>query len=145
MLDCQKLSPEIRAHAVKNERLPLRTVVQVLFFEQESGSRATGHKPEVIARARKQQAQAAEEECNKLQQEARRSRIPESSEREREKRLEGKVLRGEKGEAELEKGNERRGEANSASKVVDPKKILQRRSSRPEHEHGRERDKGRER
>lgn len=38
MLDCQKLSPEVRAHAVKNERLPLRTVVQVLFFEQERGS-----------------------------------------------------------------------------------------------------------
>lgn len=35
ILDCQKLSPEMRAHAVKNERLPLRTVVQVLFFEQD--------------------------------------------------------------------------------------------------------------
>lgn len=38
ILDCQKLSADVRAHAVKNERLPLRTVVQVLFFEQESGS-----------------------------------------------------------------------------------------------------------
>nr|XP_011460069.1 PREDICTED: BTB/POZ domain-containing protein At5g47800 isoform X2 [Fragaria vesca subsp. vesca] len=38
ILDCQKLSPEVRAHAVKNERLPLRIVVQVLFFEQERGS-----------------------------------------------------------------------------------------------------------
>ncbi|XP_051133911.1 BTB/POZ domain-containing protein At5g47800 isoform X2 [Andrographis paniculata] len=38
-LDLQKLSPEVRAHAVRNEHLPLRTVVQVLFFEQEkSGS-----------------------------------------------------------------------------------------------------------
>ncbi|KAM1320500.1 hypothetical protein ACFX14_005539 [Malus domestica] len=56
ILDCQKLSPEVRAHAVKNERLPLRTVVQVLFFEQErdrgSNSRAAAathdrhkHKP----------------------------------------------------------------------------------------------------
>ncbi|KAI7731476.1 hypothetical protein M8C21_026900 [Ambrosia artemisiifolia] len=35
ILDCQKLSAEARAHAVKNERLPLRTVVQVLFFEHE--------------------------------------------------------------------------------------------------------------
>ncbi|XP_004139595.1 BTB/POZ domain-containing protein At5g47800 isoform X2 [Cucumis sativus] len=35
VLNCQKLSPELRSHAVKNERLPLRTVVQVLFFEQE--------------------------------------------------------------------------------------------------------------
>ncbi|CAK7323363.1 unnamed protein product [Dovyalis caffra] len=43
-LDCQKLSPEVRTHAVKNERLPLRTVVQVLFFEQERGSRANDHR-----------------------------------------------------------------------------------------------------
>ncbi|XP_016902367.2 BTB/POZ domain-containing protein At5g47800-like isoform X2 [Cucumis melo] len=35
VLNCQKLTPELRSHAVKNERLPLRTVVQVLFFEQE--------------------------------------------------------------------------------------------------------------
>lgn len=38
VLDCQKLSPQVRAHAVRNERLPLRTVVQVLFFEQEKTS-----------------------------------------------------------------------------------------------------------
>lgn len=48
ILDCQKLSPEVRAHAVKNERLPLRIVVQVLFFEQERGSNskaaATSHR-----------------------------------------------------------------------------------------------------
>ncbi|KAL7602770.1 hypothetical protein Lser_V15G16800 [Lactuca serriola] len=42
ILDCHKLSAEARAHAVKNERLPLRTVVQVLFFEQEKhGGKAT--------------------------------------------------------------------------------------------------------
>ncbi|KAJ7946468.1 BTB/POZ domain-containing protein [Quillaja saponaria] len=41
ILDCQKLSPEVRAHAVKNECLPLRTVVQVLYFEQEKSSKAT--------------------------------------------------------------------------------------------------------
>ncbi|PSS10447.1 BTB/POZ domain-containing protein [Actinidia chinensis var. chinensis] len=34
----KKLSPEVCAHAVRNERLPLRTVVQVLFFEQERGT-----------------------------------------------------------------------------------------------------------
>ncbi|XP_030515587.2 BTB/POZ domain-containing protein At5g47800 isoform X1 [Rhodamnia argentea] len=39
ILDCQKLSPDVRAHAVKNERLPLRTVVQVLFFDQEKSTR----------------------------------------------------------------------------------------------------------
>ncbi|XVF28088.1 hypothetical protein REPUB_Repub14bG0164900 [Reevesia pubescens] len=137
MLECQKLSAEIRAHAVKNERLPLRTVVQVLFLEQESGStsRATGD------RAR----QAEEGNKGRQEKEARRSRVPdpESRERERDKRLEGKVVRGEKGEAEGDKvGNERmRGEANSGSKVVvvEEKKKVERRRS----EHGR--DKGRER
>ncbi|GMN36692.1 hypothetical protein TIFTF001_006213 [Ficus carica] len=45
VLDCQKLSPEVRAHAVKNERLPLRTVVQLLFFEQERSSTTTNNNP----------------------------------------------------------------------------------------------------
>ncbi|XVE87603.1 hypothetical protein DITRI_Ditri19aG0001300 [Diplodiscus trichospermus] len=135
MLDCQKLSPEIRAHAVKNERLPLRTVVQVLFFEQESGSRATGHeKAEIMGRARQEQARAAEEEGDKLQQKARRSRVPESSEGERQKKIEGKGVRGE-----WEKGKERRGEGNSVSKVVDPKKIVQRSRSRCQLDKGGER------
>ncbi|KAL9689442.1 hypothetical protein QQ045_009828 [Rhodiola kirilowii] len=34
LMDCQKLSLEACTHAAQNERLPLRTVVQVLFFEQ---------------------------------------------------------------------------------------------------------------
>ncbi|KAK4416323.1 BTB/POZ domain-containing protein NPY5 [Sesamum alatum] len=34
LMDCRKLSGEACAHAVQNERLPLRVVVQVLFFEQ---------------------------------------------------------------------------------------------------------------
>ncbi|XVF75140.1 hypothetical protein PTKIN_Ptkin13bG0163800 [Pterospermum kingtungense] len=136
MLDCQKLSPEVRAHAVKNERLPLRTVVQVLFFEQESGSRATSHKPEVMARARQAQAHAQAQGV-----ESTRSGVLESSERERQKRSEEKVMRG----GESEKSKERKGEANSAGKVVvdQKKKPPQRSSSRSEHEHGR--DKGRER
>ncbi|PIN13267.1 hypothetical protein CDL12_14114 [Handroanthus impetiginosus] len=41
VLDCQKLAPQVRAHAVKNERLPLRTVVQVLFFEQDNDDTIT--------------------------------------------------------------------------------------------------------
>ncbi|CAH9076499.1 unnamed protein product [Cuscuta europaea] len=41
ILDCRKLSPEVCAHAVRNERLPLRTVVQVLYFEQERGAART--------------------------------------------------------------------------------------------------------
>ncbi|KAJ0980739.1 hypothetical protein J5N97_008994 [Dioscorea zingiberensis] len=34
LMDCQKLSFEACTHAAQNERLPLRVVVQVLFFEQ---------------------------------------------------------------------------------------------------------------
>lgn len=34
MLDCEKLTLEACTHAAQNERLPLRAVVQVLFFEQ---------------------------------------------------------------------------------------------------------------
>ncbi|KAJ4962235.1 hypothetical protein NE237_022174 [Protea cynaroides] len=34
VLDCQKLTFEACTHAAQNERLPLRSVVQVLFFEQ---------------------------------------------------------------------------------------------------------------
>ncbi|CAH9064559.1 unnamed protein product [Cuscuta epithymum] len=41
ILDCRKLSPEVCAQAVRNERLPLRTVVQVLYFEQERGTART--------------------------------------------------------------------------------------------------------
>ncbi|MCH97030.1 BTB/POZ domain-containing protein, partial [Trifolium medium] len=41
ILECQKLSPEVRAHAVKNEFLPLRTVVQLLYYEQEKDSKGT--------------------------------------------------------------------------------------------------------
>nr|GEZ79372.1 hypothetical protein [Tanacetum cinerariifolium] len=33
-MDCQKLSLEASTHAAQNERLPLRFIVQVLFFEQ---------------------------------------------------------------------------------------------------------------
>ncbi|XP_076914834.1 phototropic-responsive NPH3 family protein NPY2-like [Bidens hawaiensis] len=34
LMDCKKLSVEACMHAIQNERLPLRVVVQVLFFEQ---------------------------------------------------------------------------------------------------------------
>ncbi|KAK8955071.1 BTB/POZ domain-containing protein [Platanthera zijinensis] len=34
IMDCQKLSLEACTHAAQNERLPLRVIVQVLFFEQ---------------------------------------------------------------------------------------------------------------
>ncbi|KAL4343802.1 hypothetical protein S245_036663 [Arachis hypogaea] len=34
LMDCRKLSAEACMHAIQNERLPMRIVVQVLFFEQ---------------------------------------------------------------------------------------------------------------
>lgn len=42
LMDCRKLSPEACRHAVQNERLPLRVVVQVLFFEQLRSTTTTG-------------------------------------------------------------------------------------------------------
>ncbi|KAL3625002.1 hypothetical protein CASFOL_031670 [Castilleja foliolosa] len=47
VLDFQKLSPEVRAHAVKNELLPLRTVVQILFFEREKSSEKSAAREQV--------------------------------------------------------------------------------------------------
>jgi len=40
LMDCKKLSPDACAHAVQNERLPLRIVVQVLYHEQTRASAA---------------------------------------------------------------------------------------------------------
>ncbi|XP_015691030.1 BTB/POZ domain-containing protein NPY3-like isoform X2 [Oryza brachyantha] len=42
LMDCKKLSQDACMHAVQNERLPLRVVVQVLFFEQIRASVASG-------------------------------------------------------------------------------------------------------
>lgn len=35
IMDCQKLSREACAHAAQNNRLPVQTVVQVLYYEQQ--------------------------------------------------------------------------------------------------------------
>ncbi|GAB4846902.1 hypothetical protein Ancab_025911 [Ancistrocladus abbreviatus] len=42
LMDCRKLSVEACSHAVQNERLPLRVVVQVLFFEQVRATTPSG-------------------------------------------------------------------------------------------------------
>lgn len=42
VLDCKKLSVEACMHAAQNEKLPLRVVVQVLFFEQARAAMANG-------------------------------------------------------------------------------------------------------
>ncbi|XP_010548459.1 PREDICTED: BTB/POZ domain-containing protein NPY5-like [Tarenaya hassleriana] len=51
LMDCRKLSAEACAHAVQNERLPLRVVVQVLFFEQvrANGSSTGNSTPDLPA------------------------------------------------------------------------------------------------
>ncbi|KAI4327359.1 hypothetical protein L6164_019831 [Bauhinia variegata] len=42
LMDCRKLSADACMHAVQNERLPLRVVVQVLFFEQLRATTTSG-------------------------------------------------------------------------------------------------------
>lgn len=42
LMDCKKLSVDACMHAVQNERLPLRVVVQVLFFEQVRATATSG-------------------------------------------------------------------------------------------------------
>ncbi|KAG9440479.1 hypothetical protein H6P81_020644 [Aristolochia fimbriata] len=42
LMDCKKLSMDACMHAAQNERLPLRVVVQVLFFEQVRAATASG-------------------------------------------------------------------------------------------------------
>ena len=42
LMDCKKLSVDACMHAVQNERLPLRVVVQVLYFEQVRASTTSG-------------------------------------------------------------------------------------------------------
>ncbi|XP_012074827.1 BTB/POZ domain-containing protein At5g47800 isoform X2 [Jatropha curcas] len=151
ILDCQKLSPEVRAHAVKNERLPLRTVVQVLFFEQEKGSirAATDHRmltQELFSRGN--QMQISEEDLNnKLQRgavdQSSSTRDHNKKKKRADKKLhpsesEGKTIRsGEIEEAESKKGKEAREEGSSGSKL-DPKKILQ---SRSRSNHGRDKSR----
>nr|XP_043617337.1 BTB/POZ domain-containing protein NPY4-like [Erigeron canadensis]XP_043617338.1 BTB/POZ domain-containing protein NPY4-like [Erigeron canadensis]XP_043617339.1 BTB/POZ domain-containing protein NPY4-like [Erigeron canadensis] len=47
LMDCRKLSPDACRHAVENERLPLRVVVQVLFFEQVRATTTSGTNGEI--------------------------------------------------------------------------------------------------
>lgn len=52
-MDCQKLSREACAHAAQNDRLPVQTVVQVLYYEQQrlrdvmNGSLPGGESPAI--------------------------------------------------------------------------------------------------
>ena len=55
-MDCQKLSREACAHAAQNDRLPVQTVVQVLYYEQQrlrdvmNGSISSGDSPAISSR-----------------------------------------------------------------------------------------------
>ncbi|KAL8521831.1 hypothetical protein ACS0TY_012119 [Phlomoides rotata] len=43
LMEVKKLTTDVSMHAAQNERLPLRVVVQVLFFEQMRAAAANGH------------------------------------------------------------------------------------------------------
>lgn len=47
LMDCKKLSVDACMHAVQNERLPLRVVVQVLFFEQVRAASSGSSTPDL--------------------------------------------------------------------------------------------------
>ncbi|KAK4491145.1 hypothetical protein RD792_001869 [Penstemon davidsonii] len=51
LMDTKKLSAEACMHAVQNERLPLRVVVQVLFFEQVRAAASSGSSTPDLPRA----------------------------------------------------------------------------------------------
>lgn len=165
ILDCQRLSTEVRAHAVKNERLPVRTLLQVLYFEQERGSKENDRKltlQELIPKGKQTPTTAEDQGKLKLGPDEKFSRgegtrrsstIVGATEKDQHKmkksdgklpiELEKKLVIGEIEEVESEKGWEIREEGMSRSKL-DPKRIIPKGSSRPDH--GREsRDKGRER
>ncbi|KAJ0236531.1 BTB/POZ domain-containing protein NPY3 [Hirschfeldia incana] len=63
LMDCRKLSPEACAHAVQNERLPLRVVVQILFFEQ---ARATAKPSLPPSGSHGSSRTTTEEECDSV-------------------------------------------------------------------------------
>ncbi|KAK2412962.1 hypothetical protein P8452_73224 [Trifolium repens] len=156
ILDCQKLTPEVRGHAVKNELLPLRTVVQLLYFEQEKGSIAnTSHKllkqHEIILGAKQRATTKDSQSKQSLGPEfngniTRATQILESREKEhhRNRRLDANlpldlekkmVIRGrdiEDTESEMVRGAKE--ESSSSYKLeVDPKKIIRRARSKSEH------------
>ncbi|OIV96043.1 hypothetical protein TanjilG_27147 [Lupinus angustifolius] len=129
ILDCQRLSPEVRAHAVKNDLLPLRTVVQLLYFEQEKSSKVTTtshklQKPHELVKKTpatrdslgKQTLELEKEELDREEVLTRKTSLNESREKgtHKTKRSDGKlalelerkmVIRGETEEKRTEKGS----------------------------------------
>ncbi|XP_057961361.1 BTB/POZ domain-containing protein At5g47800 isoform X2 [Malania oleifera] len=127
ILNCQKFSPQICAHVVKNERLPLRTVVQVLFFEQERGLRPVDCKlpsqhlfqrPQPTEGNHQSNTRTGQEEASSAGGARRRSSTPAIPKRDHQITI-----------SPAAKGREirREGMTGNGSKV-DPKKIMQRKS-----------------
>ncbi|XP_027919814.1 BTB/POZ domain-containing protein At5g47800-like isoform X2 [Vigna unguiculata] len=153
ILDCQRLSPEVRGHAVKNELLPLRTVVQLLYFEQDKGSKATSShklpKPHEILLGAKDRAATTRDTQSKhslgpTKEALNGEEIRERDHQQKTKRSDGKlalelekkmVIRGDIEETQSEKARVVRDESSSSGKVkmVDPKKMIRRARSKSEH------------
>ncbi|XP_004499339.1 BTB/POZ domain-containing protein At5g47800-like isoform X2 [Cicer arietinum] len=156
ILDCQKLTPEVRGHAVKNELLPLRTVVQLLYFEQEKDSKATTSQKllkqhEILLGAKQRPTTRDSHNKQSLGPEfngdvARTTQILENREKEHNRNnkrmdanlpldLEKKmVIRGrDNEETESEKVRGVKDESSSSFKMeFDPKKIIRRARSKSE-------------
>ncbi|XP_027186915.1 BTB/POZ domain-containing protein At5g47800-like isoform X1 [Cicer arietinum] len=148
ILECQRLSSEVRAHAVTNDYLPLRTVVQLLYYEQEKESNAATstkvQKPlELLLGAKKRpatrdshgkQSLGLDKEEFKRGEITRRASLAESREKSQQKtkRLDDKLA------LDLEKKmviRENKEESMSGSKLnLDHKKMVQRtRSNKSEY------------
>lgn len=134
--------------------------MQVLFFEQEKGSKANNHRTlaqELLSRGKQtpvtrddlSKSKLGPDEQSRKADGMRKTPATEGSTRDHQKvrrpdkksqlELAKKVVRGEIEEVQLEKGKEAKEEGSSGSKL-DPKKIMQ---SRSRSDHGR--DKGRDR
>ncbi|XP_028753024.1 BTB/POZ domain-containing protein At5g47800 [Neltuma alba] len=164
ILDCQKLSPEVRAHAVKNELLPLRTVVQLLYFEQEKDSSmsTTSHhkmpKPHELLLGAKKRPQVRDSNGKqysigpdkelKREEDTRSVSLPVTREKDRPKikrsgsklpeELERKMVIKEVEETGSERGMEVKEESipGGSRLNLDPKKSMRR--ARSKSEYGRE-------
>ncbi|KAJ8761048.1 hypothetical protein K2173_025755 [Erythroxylum novogranatense] len=154
ILDCQKLSPEVRAHAVKNERLPLRTVVQMLFFEQEKGLRPGDHQ-ELLFKGKQTQItdnlsslQLGLEEQSSRVEGLRKTAVSETriSDGQKMKKTDNKPMheldkrvKPEIEEPETVKRKETREEGGSGSIKLESKKVITRRLDHARDNKGRDR------
>lgn len=75
VIDCQKLSREACAHAAQNDRLPVQTVVQVLYYEQQclhnamDGSQLVATKPPALVSSKMNHQFSADPEDSSLKRE----------------------------------------------------------------------------